>query len=131
MSYLAAQVFMIAIKVNHHFIIHQLGYATCVLPVNTQTNIGLLHFIKIVVDNNIGTALQTIFNKFFNGRKFSLGYLCYIFAQAQPILTKIAVEVFCLIIFPFKFLILNPVFTKFNCVYLCIRFHTGKDANTG
>ena len=39
-----------------------------VISVNTQTNIGLLHFIKIVVDNNIGTALQTIFNKFFNGR---------------------------------------------------------------
>ena len=28
------------------------------------------------------------------------------------------------IIFPLEFLVLNPVFSKFNCIYLCCRFHS-------
>ena len=57
LSYLAAEIIMIAIIIHYHFVVHQFGNSTGILPVNTDTDIGLLHFIIIIVDNNIDAAL--------------------------------------------------------------------------
>ena len=66
MSYLAAKVVMVAVKVHQHFIVYQFGDAARILPIDTQPDIGLLQLIKIVVDDNVCTALQSIFNEFFD-----------------------------------------------------------------
>ena len=122
---------MIAIKINNHFIVHQFGNATGVLPVNTQPDIGLLHFIIVIINNNVDAALQSIFYKFFNRGKFQFSNLRHIFSQPQTILTKVAVEIFCLVIFPLEFLVLHTVLSKFYGVYLCCSFHRKENGKAG
>src|SRR5258705_8054225 len=111
---------MIAIKINDHFIIHQLGNTTGGLPVNTQTNIRLAVFIKVVVNNKIGAALKTILNKFLDAWQFIFRYLCHILTELEPILAEVSIEVFRLVIFPFEFLVLYAVLSKLNSIYLCL-----------
>src|SRR5687768_16666307 len=101
---------MVAIEENNHFIIYQLGYTTGILPVNAYADIGLLVFVKIVVHNDVCASLQTIFYKFFDTGELSLCNLGYILSQCKAILAEVGIKVFGLIIFPFKFLVLNPVF---------------------
>ena len=40
---------MIGIKINHHFIIYQFSASRCILPIDAQPDIALLHFGKIIV----------------------------------------------------------------------------------
>src|ERR1043166_2777471 len=121
---------MIAIKVNDHFVIHQLGNTPRCLPVDTQSYIRLLVFIKIVVNSNVSPALQTILYKFFNRWQFNFCDLRHILTQLQSILAEISIEIFRLVIFPFEFLVLHAVFSKFNRTNLGLRcYYKGKTNN--
>ncbi len=114
---------MITIKVDQHFVVYQFGYTAGILPINTNAYIGLLKFIKIIVDNNIGTALQSILNKFLYVGEFLFSHLGNVFAKCQSILAEITIEIFCLVIFPCEFLVLHTVFSKFHIVHLRCGFH--------
>src|SRR5258706_2002224 len=122
---------MIAIKIHQHLIIYQLGDTTCIWPLDTETDVGLLHLIKIVIDHNVGPALQSIFYKFFQAGKLILGNLGYILSQAKTILAEVSVKIFGLVIFPFEFLELNPVLSELHRTYLPIRCKTPKKGDAG
>ncbi len=122
---------MVAIIVNDHFIVHQLSNTAGILPINTNADIGLLHFIVIVINNDIDPALEPIFHKFFNRGQFCFSNLGNIFSQSQTILAEIAVKIFCLVIFPFEFLVLDPVFSEFHRIHLCCSFHRKEKGKTG
>src|SRR4026207_1391612 len=111
---------MIAVEINEHFIIDKLGHAPGVLPIESQPNIGLQHFIKIVVGNNIYPALKTIFDELFKSRQFCLRNLGNIFTKSQTILAEIRVEIFGLVILPLKLLVLYTVLAKLYRTYLCL-----------
>jgi hypothetical protein len=110
---------VVAVKINQHFIIHQFGDAARILPVDTQPDIGLLHLVIIIIDHDIDPALESIFHEFFDRRKFIFRYLGHVFTQPKAILAEITIEVFRLVIFPFEFLVLNPVLSEFHRVHLC------------
>ncbi len=112
------EIFMVAIKKDQHFIVNQFGHPTGILPVNIHPDIGLLHFVEIVVHNNIRPALQAIFHKFFDAGQFIFRDLGSVFTQAQSILAEIGIEIICLVIFPVEFLVLQPVFSKLYCTDL-------------
>src|SRR5258705_11709728 len=115
---------MVAVKEYQHLIVHQLGDAAGILPVNTKTDIGLLHFVKIGVDNNIGAALQSKFDKFFMTRQLIFGDLGHVLSKTKTVLAEVRIKVFCLVIFPIKFLVLDPVLSEFHSAYLCICSNT-------
>jgi hypothetical protein len=64
----------------------------------------------MIVDNKVSPALQAIFYKFFNGRKFLFRQLGYIFAQGHAVLFKIGIEIRCLVILPLELFILYLFF---------------------
>ena len=50
--------------------------------------------------------------------QFHFGNLGHIFAKLKTILAEISIKIFGLVIFPFKFLVLNPVLTEFHRIHL-------------
>jgi len=77
-----------------------------------------LHGIVVVVDHDVDSALQAVFNECFNGRQFFFGYQGYEFPQSGGVFRKVDVEVVGLEIFPSEFLVLDPVLAEFNRVHL-------------
>src|SRR5688572_30268754 len=113
---------MIAIEVENYFVVDQLSNTAGILPVNTKSDIALPEFIKVVIHYYVCPALQSVFNKLFNGRQFLFRYLRHIFAQRQSILAEISIEIICLVKFPAELLVLHTVLSKLHSVHLRIRF---------
>ena len=109
---------MVPVVVDHQFVIHQSGDTTCVLPVDTHTDVRLLHVIKAVVDDDIGPTLQSVFHEIFQLGEFLFCNLCHDLAQVQSALTEIRVKIVRLIVSPVEFLILHPIFPKDYGVHL-------------
>src|SRR5678810_1360583 len=100
---------MVAIEIQNNLIINQLGNTAGILPVDAQTDIALAKLIKVVIHNNVGTALQTIFYKFLDAAQLFFSHLRHILAQRQSILAEISIKILCLVKFPVEFLELHPV----------------------
>src|SRR4030095_16406133 len=119
---------MIACKIYNQFIIYELGNAARGLPIDTQPDIRLPVLIVIIVNNDIGTALQSIFYKFFNAWKLFFSNLSHIFAEFETVLAEVGIEILGLIIFPFKFLVLHTVLSKLYRIYLALHVHQNSKA---
>src|SRR6476620_6769692 len=72
----------------------------------------------MIINNNIGPALQAIFYKLFNGGKLLLCKLHHIFPQRHPIFFEVCIEIGGLVILPPEFLILHPILAKLNRINL-------------
>jgi hypothetical protein len=109
---------VVAVKIEQHFIVHQLRYAAGILPVHTHADVRLLHLVKAVIHGDVGAALQSVFNEFFQLGQFLLRYLGNIFTQFQTVMAEISIEIISLVIFPIEFLLLNAVLSKLHSIHL-------------
>src|SRR4030095_4097749 len=119
---------MIAREIYNQFIIYEFGNATRSLPIDAQPNVRLAVLIVIIVNNDIGTALQSIFYKFFNAWKLFFSNLSHIFAEFETVLAEVGIEILGLIIFPLKFLVLHTVLSKLYRIYLALHVHQNSKA---
>jgi len=72
----------------------------------------------MIIDYNICPALQTVLNKLFDAGKFFFCDLGNIIGDRFAVFVEISIEIWSLIVQPFKFPELNPVFTELDCVNL-------------
>ena len=109
---------MVGVKIQQHFIVDQPGYAACRKNGGFQAHIRLLHIGKVVVQNNIGPALQAVFRSSFYLRQFCFSCLGHIFCYFLAAFIKIHIKIIGLVKLPFIFFVLHTVFPKCNSAYL-------------
>ena len=72
---------VVPVEVQDHLVIDKLGDTACRLPVKIEPDIGLLHIVVGVVNDQVRAALQAIFDKFLDPRQFLFRQLGDVFAQ--------------------------------------------------
>ena len=118
LTYLTAEIGVVAVVVHQHLVVHQFCDPAGVLPVDLHANIRLLHVIETVVDDDVCPTLEAVFHEVFELRQFLFRYLCNDLAQVQATLTEIGIEIPRLIISPVEFLILHAILPKGDGVHL-------------
>jgi hypothetical protein len=116
---------VVAIEKHQHLVIHQLCKAATALPVDLHPDVGLLVFVVVVINHQVDAALRAVFDKFFKAGQLFFGYLRHVFAQFQPVLAEVGIEIIGLVIFPIELLVLHAVFAKLYGVYLCVCRYEG------
>src|SRR5215204_53844 len=111
---------MITGIINDHFVVYKLRDSTRGLPVEIESYVRLFEFIKIVVDDYVRSALQAVFDKLFYLRQFSFRNLGDIVGDRLSVFVEICIKIRCLIILPFKFPVLDSIFSKLYSIHLRI-----------
>src|SRR5580658_9332704 len=109
---------VVPVEVQDHLVVDQLSDAARGLPVKVKPDIGLLHIVVRIVDDQVSAALQSIFDKLLDPGQFFLGKLGDIFGQILASFTEIGIKIGGLVIFPLEILELQAVLSEFNGIYL-------------
>ena len=109
---------MVAVVIDHHFVVHQLGNAPGCLPVEVQPNVGLLQFVKMIIYNDVCAALQAVFHVLFKSGQFTFSHLRNIVGNGFTIFIEISIEIGSLVLLPLELTVLYPVLSKFHSIHL-------------
>ena len=119
-SDLLAKVFVVAIKINEHFIPQDPGQSSGITHhfIAFQTNIGLLQIGIAVKNHELQPPICPVIKEFLNCLDFTIRGAPDKFGQILASDIKIGVEVLKTVESPVKIIVLNPVFAKIHLVTL-------------